>query len=121
MMPIHSDSQWASLTFAGMVMKLILDNPLPDETPTSRVKQIGLMSIIYQMMMSDIETTVNNIMEVSLLSRPSVFEVTSPLLVRGLLREEKVLNSIGKGRASRFVIPEDVFNNLPKAPLQKKG
>ena len=45
-------------------MKQILENPLEGETATSRMKQIGMINVIYQMQMTNIETTINNIMNI---------------------------------------------------------
>lgn len=90
-------------------MKQILDNPLDGETPTSRMKQIGMINLIYQMQLTNIETTITNIMNISRLSRDAVYESTTPLLTRKLLLEEQVLNTAGRGRAYRLVIPEEIF------------
>ncbi|OYY32553.1 MAG: MarR family transcriptional regulator, partial [Rhodospirillales bacterium 35-66-84] len=48
-MPRALDAEWHSLSFSALILRLILDNPLDDETPQSRLKQIGMMSVLYYM------------------------------------------------------------------------
>lgn len=110
-----SEAEWQSSTFTAAVMRLVLQNPLGGETATNRIKQIGFMGIIYQMRAVGLDTTVSEIMRASTLSRAAIFEVATPLIERGLLREEKVLNTMGRGRASRLYIPEHIFNNIDAA------
>ena len=35
-----------SVAFSAFIMNEILDNPLEDETPQSRLKQIGMMNVL---------------------------------------------------------------------------
>lgn len=112
------DSPYASLAFTAFTMKQILENPLAGETATSRMKQIGMINVIYQMQLTNIEATINNIMNISRLSRDAVVESTTPLVARNLLREEQVLNSAGRGRAFRFVIPDEVLGTRPFITLK---
>lgn len=67
---------------------------------------------MYQMYLMNLDTTVRSIMETSKLSRAGIFEVAEPLIQRGLLAEETVLNSAGRGRATRLFIPEELFERL---------
>lgn len=90
--------------FYEAVTARILENPLENETAASRLKQIGLMIILKQMADKNVETTVTKIIEMTGLSRPATFVLMKPLTDRGLLVEETVLNSQGRGRATRFVI-----------------
>jgi hypothetical protein len=117
-MTSSGDSPHVSLAFTAFTMKQILENPLEGETATSRMKQIGMINVIYQMQMTNIETTINNIMNISRLSRDAVVESTTPLVARKLLREEQILNTAGRGRAFRFVIPDDVLGTRPFITLK---
>lgn len=107
------NSPWSLLSLSAYAIKQITENPLSeDETPASRLKQLGMLSMIYHMQVSDIPTTVTNIMKIGGFTRPSVFEVVIPLKNRGLLQEEHVPNSGGsKGgrRAYQYVIPDDLM------------
>jgi len=112
-MATPKDTPFGRVAFTAFTMKQILDNPLDGETPTSRMKQIGMINLIYQMQLTNIETTITNIMNISRLSRDAVYESTTPLLTRKLLLEEQVLNTAGRGRAYRLVIPEEIFGSGP--------
>ncbi|MCY1740689.1 hypothetical protein [Ensifer sp. SL37] len=90
----------------------ILNNPLAGETAASRLKQLALVYIIYHMQVKGIEPSAKNIKEKAGLSLPGVHEMTGYLIARGLLVEETVLNAIGRGRASRFVIPNEVLRSI---------
>lgn len=105
----HSMHDWNTVSFSASVMKTILSQPLADETPTNRIKQIGFMGVIYQMHLMNMDTSVRSIMEISNLSRAGIFEVAGPLIERGLLAEEMVLNAAGRGRATRLYIPDQLF------------
>lgn len=102
----------AETSFFAAVSKSILCNPLPDETPSSRMKQIALMGIIYQLKASGHETTIGLVMEVTGLPRTSMTKFMQPLLERGLLTERSVLNSAGKGRAYVLDIPSAFLSKL---------
>jgi hypothetical protein len=112
-MTSSNDTPDHRLVFAAFIIKRILENPLPGETPTSRIKQIGMINLIYQMQVTNIDTKVTNIMKLSQLSRIAVMESATPLVRRDLLREEQVLNSSGRGRALKFVIPEHIMGPAP--------
>lgn len=93
-------------------MRIILSQPLEEETATNRIKQIGFMGVMYQMYLMNMDTTVRSIMEVSNLSRAGIFEVAEPLIARGILAEETVLNTAGRGRATRLFIPPELFDRI---------
>lgn len=103
---------WSQLNFPAAVMKHIMENPVEGETPAARLKQVGMMSVIYYLQIDGQETTVNNIIEYSGVSRSAFFEIIGPLLERKLLREESILNTGGRGRAFKFVIPDELFESL---------
>lgn len=117
-MKSHNTSMWTQLNFPAVVMRHIIEKPVEGETPSGRLKQVGMMSVIYYLQMDGQETTVNNIIRYSGVSRSAFFEIIPPLLARNLLREERILNAAGRGRASKFFIPDEFFESL--ALIQSK-
>ena len=103
--------------FGQYVMKLIVDNPLPGETAASRMKQIGMMTIMHHMAVTGIETTATNIVKNSGISRPSLSEVLQPLVDRKLLREEIRRNALGHGKVLVYHF-DDALSEAMSAMLQ---
>lgn len=111
-MPTPLDAQWHSLAFSALIMRHILDNPLEDETPQSRLKQIGMMSVLYYMHQGNQRLTLSNIMELTALTRGGVSETIDQLVARKLLTETLTTNSMGRGRAREFRIAPKIFDML---------
>lgn len=105
-------TQWHNLAFSGLVLHEILDHPLEDETPQARLKQIGMMTILYTMTQAHQKLTLSNIIEVTELTRSGAKETVDLLVRRGMLKEEMVKNSMGRGTARQFEISSDIFKNL---------
>lgn len=89
-------------SFNDTVIGLIFDQPQPDETPASRLKQVGLMIVLHQMKRQDIETTIPKMVSSTGVSRAAATVILEPLLRKGMLLETKVLNVTGKGHAIRL-------------------
>ena len=115
-MPTPLDTQWHSLAFAALILRQILDNPLQDETGQSRLKQIGMMSILYYMHQGNQRLTLSNIMELTALTRGGVSETIDQLVERKLLTETLTTNVMGRGRAREFRIAPKIFEMLRGFP-----
>ncbi|WP_320409377.1 MULTISPECIES: MarR family transcriptional regulator [unclassified Aureimonas] len=89
-----------------------MNKPLDDETASSRLKQVGMMTVLYDMHIGNKPLTVANITETTGLTRGGVDEAVAFLVLRGLLVETKTTNSMGRGRARLFHIPESIFDRL---------
>lgn len=105
-------TQWQNLAFSAFIFREILDNPMGDETPQSRLKQIGMMSVLYIMHQGHQALTISNITEITKLTRTGVAETIDPLVKRGLLTETIVKNSMGRGKARQFEIAPEIFDKI---------
>ena len=99
-----------SSMFASYAMKMVLDDPLPDETPSHRVKQIGLLVIMQEMIVNGVETNSVNIVKHTGLSRSTLNVVVKPLLDRGILSDVYEPNRTGNSSVLRLVF-SDRFNS----------
>lgn len=105
-------TQWHNLAFSGLILHEILDHPLEDETPQARLKQIGMMTILYTMTQAHQKLTLSNIIEITELTRSGVKETVDLLVKRGMLVETMGKNSMGRGTARQFEISQDLLNKL---------
>lgn len=105
-------TQWHNLAFSGLILHEILDHRLEDETPQARLKQIGMMTILYTMSQAHQQLTLSNIIEVTELTRSGVKETVDLLVRRGMLKETMVKNSMGRGTARQFEISEELLKKL---------
>ncbi|NEJ73391.1 MarR family transcriptional regulator [Rhizobium phaseoli] len=105
-------TQWHNLAFSGLVLHEILNHPLDDETPQARLKQIGMMTILYTMTQAHQKLTLSNIIEITELTRSGVKETVDLLVKRRMLDETMVKNSMGRGTARQFEISQDLLNKL---------
>ncbi|GAA3102341.1 transcriptional regulator [Rhizobium viscosum] len=105
-------TQWHNLAFSGLILHEILDHPLEDETPQARLKEIGMMTILYTMTLANQRLTLSNIIEVTALTRSGAKETVNLLVERGMLKETIVKNSLGRGTARQFEISEELLKKL---------
>ncbi|ACI58160.1 DNA-binding MarR family transcriptional regulator [Rhizobium leguminosarum] len=105
-------TQWHNLAFSGLILHEILDHPLEDETPQARLKQIGMMTILYTMTQAHQKLTLSNIIEITELTRTGVKETVDLLVKRGMLLETMGKNSMGRGTARQFEISQELLNKL---------
>lgn len=113
-MPIRENTEWSSLTFAAHTLREIMDNPLPDETAQSRLKQVGMMSVIYYMHVGNISLNLTSLMEQTGLTRRGVGETVDQLVKREMLTEEMGKNSMGRGTARQFAINPRLLDKLAR-------
>lgn len=95
---------WLGNTILALLVRQILLKPLPQETATSRVKQVGMMAVIFALHGSEIPITLSTLVNVSGLTRGGVSETVDQLVHRGLLLESMGHNAIGRGKARLFTI-----------------
>ena len=105
-------TQWHNLAFSGLILHEIFDHPLEDETPQARLKEIGMMTILYTMTQAYQKLTLSNIIEITELTRSGAKETVDLLVRRGMLKETMVKNSMGRGTARQFEISEEILNKL---------
>jgi hypothetical protein len=105
-------TQWHNLAFSGLILHEILDHPFEDETPQARLKQIGMMTILYTMTQAHQPLTLSNIVEITELTRSGAKETVDLLVRRGILKETMVKNSMGRGTARQFEISEEIRQKL---------
>lgn len=111
-MPSPLASQWKNLAFSALVLRLIMDNPRDGETAQSRLKQVGMMAILYHMHLGQVPLTLTNIIEETGLTRSGVAETVDQLIQRKILTETLEKNMLGRGIARRFHIDPTLFERL---------
>jgi hypothetical protein len=114
-MPTSFDARWQSITFSSLAMSEIMDNPVEGETPQARLKQLGMLSLLYTLHLANIPLTLTNITEKTGLTRGGAAEPIDQLLARGLLREGWAKNALGRGKAREFEISDSLFARLKQA------
>jgi hypothetical protein len=97
-------NQSQNLTFSGRIMREIMDNPIGSETPQARLKQVGMMMVLYAMVQAQQPLTLTRIMEITHLTRSGVKETVDQLIGRKILTETMVKNALGRGMARQFEI-----------------
>ncbi|AYM09099.1 MarR family transcriptional regulator [Agrobacterium tumefaciens] len=105
-------TQLRNLAFSGLILHEILDRTLEDETPQARLKEIGMMTILYTMSQAHQKLTLSNIIEITGLTRSGVKETVDLLVKRGMLRESMGTNSMGRGTARQFEISDSLLKKL---------
>lgn len=98
--------------FSAYALQEILDNPIEGETPQSRLKLLGLMTVLYMMHQSHEELTLANISRVTGLARNPLADAVDGLVARGILLETMGKNSMGRGTARQFEFSPQVFDKL---------
>lgn len=95
-----------------LALEEILDKPVEGETPQSRLKQAGMMTVLYLMHQRGEKLTLANIKELTGMTRNTVKESIDPLVARGILQETIVKNSLGRGTAWQYEFCPDLFEKL---------
>ena len=97
------DGFFEQILFA-VIQGRILGDLLAEESATSRLKQIGLMTVICALSVDQKILTLAKLIEVTGLTRSGVVETVNPLAKRGLLIETMGKNAMGRGTARQFEI-----------------
>lgn len=111
-MPNQLTSRWCDTIFTTLATHEIMSKPLPHETPNSRLRQLGMINLLYGLQKADTALTITNVTEVTGMTRKAAQDATDPLVVRGLLREFWGRTSIGRGKARQYEIAPEVFDKL---------
>lgn len=98
--------------FAQASLKLILDNHLPGETSQSRIKQIGMLSIMHYLQHLGLDVTAETLVKRSGVARGSLDQVMKPLIDRGLVREELRPNKIRRGKELVYHFDKALFDAI---------
>ncbi|WVT77612.1 MarR family transcriptional regulator (plasmid) [Sinorhizobium chiapasense] len=114
------NAHWQSQLFSAYALQEVFDKPVEGETPQSRLKQVGMMTVLYMMHQNHEKLTLSNISQITGLTRNAVAESIDPLIERGILTETIVKNSMGRGTARQFEFSPDVFDRLRLSPEQRK-
>ena len=114
------NAHWQSQLFLAYALQEVFDKPVEGETPQSRLKQVGMMTVLYMMHQNHEKLTLSNISQITGLTRNAVAESIDPLIERGILTETIVKNSMGRGTARQFEFCPDVFDRLRLNPEQRK-
>lgn len=114
------NAHWQSQLFSAYALQEVFDKPVEGETPQSRLKQVGMMTVLYMMHQNHEKLTLSNISQITGLTRNAVAESIDPLIERGILTETIVKNSMGRGTARQFEFCPDVFDRLRLSPEQRK-
>lgn len=96
------NAHWQSQLFSAYALQEVFDKPVEGETPQSRLKQVGMMTVLYMMHQNHEKLTLSNICQITGLTRNAVAESIDPLIERGILTETIVKNSMGRGTARQF-------------------
>lgn len=102
--------------FATLITNEIMTKPLPDETPNLRLRQLGMMNLLFSMEDAATPLTITTITEMTGMARKAALETLEPLVSRGLLVESWGVPSHGKGKARQFQISPEIFNTLANEP-----
>ncbi|MCD1265376.1 transcriptional regulator [Shinella sumterensis] len=100
---------WQSQALSAFAVREILEKPLEDETAQSRIKQIGVLNILYMMHLAGEALTLSNIIKFTGMTRGGVVETMDLLVARGVLVETLGKNSMGRGTARQFALSPTVF------------
>lgn len=106
------NAHWQNQLFSAYALQEILEKPLEGETPQSRLKLLGLMTVLYMMHQSHEELTLTNISRITGLTRNAVAESVEALVTRGILLETMGRNSMGRGTAKQFEFAPQMFEKL---------
>ncbi|WFS69564.1 hypothetical protein CFBP4996_26185 (plasmid) [Agrobacterium leguminum] len=102
------------LALLTMITRQIMANPLEGETPTARLKQVALMTVIVieKLHVTGSPITLAKLVDITGLARNVAAQTIDPIVQRGLLVEEMGKNSMGRGTARQFQIAPVVFQSL---------
>ena len=95
-----------------LALEEVLDKPVEGETPQSRLKQVGMMTVLYMMHQRGETLTLANIKAVTGMTRNTAKESIDPLVARGILQETIVKNSVGRGTAWQYEFCPEIFERL---------
>lgn len=113
--------RWQTQALSVFAVREILDKPLEDESAQSRIKQIGMVNILYMMHQAHEKLTLSNIIQFTGMTRGGVIETIDFLVKRGILTETLGKNSMGRGTARQFEFAAQVFEAVRSAALSQES
>lgn len=84
---------------AWHLMKQVVEKALPDETPPARLKQVAILLSIHVLEQQLKTVTTSDVAAVYGLSSPQITKILQPLVQKGLIEREKIVNRQGRGHA----------------------
>lgn len=87
-----------------LIVHRIFCSPLKDETASSRIRQLAMMTLALDHQLSGRQITLTNLAGASGLSRVAVEKIVGCLITRGLLTASWTKNSQGRGKAWQYTI-----------------
>jgi hypothetical protein len=113
-------SRWHNTALASLLTIEIMSKHLPNETGSSRIRQLGMMIALLSMDDGHSPITIGAVTEFTGIARKTALEAIEPLVARGLLIETWDTASHGKGKSRLFYIPHDLLARfLPKTSAPK--
>lgn len=104
--------RWQTQALSVFAVREILDKPLEDESAQSRIKQIGMINVLYMMNQAHEKLTLSNIIQFTGMTRGGVIETLDQLVKRGILTESLGKNSQGRGVARQFELSSRFLDDL---------
>ncbi|WP_425964754.1 transcriptional regulator [Rhizobium nepotum] len=120
-MASNLSDRWQSQVLSVFAVREILEKPIDGELAQSRIKQIGMINILYLMHQAHQKLTLSNIIEITGMTRGGVIETIDLLVQRGILTETLGRNSMGRGTARQFEFSPHVFDALRVAGASNNG
>ncbi|CAN7631167.1 MULTISPECIES: winged helix-turn-helix domain-containing protein [Rhizobium/Agrobacterium group] len=90
----------------------ILKTPLADETPAAKLKQLGMLVYIIELIGQDKPITLTSLVEASGLARSAVGDIMDKLVEKGCLIESMGRNAWGRGKARQFRVSASIFDRI---------
>lgn len=103
---------WFDHAISAFLVHQITLKALPDETASSRLKQVGIMMLVFDLYDRGTPVTLAALAKASGLTRGGVYDSVDFLIRRGLLIETIVKNSMRRGQARLFSIAPAVIVSL---------
>ena len=116
-MASNLSERWQNQALAHFGLREILEKPIEDETPQSRIKQIGMLNVLYMMHQAHEPLTLSSVIKITGMTRGGVIETMDMLVQRGILTETLGKNSMGRGTARQFEFARHVFDQI-RAPAE---
>ncbi|MCZ7866010.1 MULTISPECIES: transcriptional regulator [Agrobacterium] len=111
-MASNLSERWQAQALSVFTVREILEKPIEGESAQSRIKQIGMMNILYLMHQAHQKLTLSKVIEITGMTRGGVVETIDLLVRRGILKETLGRNSMGRGTARQFEFSQQVFAAL---------
>lgn len=92
----------------------IVKTSLPNETPASKLRQLGMLVYIIELLGQHKPITLTSLVNASGLTRSAVGDVMDKLVDRGCLVESMGKNAWGRGKARQFRLHNSIFDRMQR-------